>query len=218
MQSNTPMAPGTHQLPDLPYDYNALEPVIDEKTMRIHHDKHHKKYVDELNKAELAMVDVRKNDDYKYVAYWENELAFNGSGHILHSIFWTILTHPDKGGKPGKYTKSHIDWYFGGMDKFKANFSAAAAKVQGSGWCILGYNPAFYRLELLQCEKHQNLTQWGIIPILVLDVWEHAYYLKYQNEKDKYIERFWRLVNWDEVENRLIKAAQGHLPISMDRG
>lgn len=215
MQSNTPMAPGTHKLPPLPYDYNAIEPIIDEETMRIHHDKHHKKYVDDLNTAELAMVAIRRDDDYKYVMYWENELAFNGSGHILHSIFWTILTHPDNGGEPGKHTRAHIDWYFGGMDKFKANFSASAAKVQGSGWCILGYNPAFFRLELLQCEKHQNLTQWGIIPILVLDVWEHAYYLKYQNERDKYIEGFWRIINWAEVENRLIMATQGQLPTSM---
>lgn len=215
MNSNTPIAPGTHTLPPLPYAYNALEPIIDEETMRLHHDKHHKKYVDDLNTAELEMVQSRKDGDFQYVSFWENSLAFNGSGHILHSIFWTVMTSPGQGGAPGKYTRSHIDWYFGSVDKFTAQFNAAAIAVQGSGWAILGYNPAFRRLELLQCEKHQNLTQWGIIPILVLDVWEHAYYLHYQNNRAKYVENFWQIVNWNQVENRFLLACQGTLPITM---
>lgn len=215
MNSNAPMAPGTHVLPPLPYAYNALEPIIDEETMKIHHDKHHKKYVDDLNKAELEMVKVREKGDYEYVSHWANGLAFNGSGHTLHSIFWTVMIGPGEGGEPREYTRSHIDWYFGGLDKFKAEFIATANAVQGSGWCILGYNPAFRRLELLQCEKHQNLTQWGIIPILVLDVWEHAYYLKYKNERTKFVENFWQIINWEEVEKRLLLATQGVLPLEM---
>lgn len=213
--SYNPVAPGMHELPPLPYAYNALEPVIDKETMQIHHDKHHKKYVDDLNKAELAMVNVRKQGNYDYIAYWENALAFNGSGHILHSVYWTVMASPGTGGAPGQYTKSYIDWYFGSMDAFKSQFKAAANAVQGSGWCVLGYSPSFFRPELLQCEKHQNLTQWGIIPILVCDVWEHAYYLKYQNKRNEYIDNWWSLINWNEVERRLLQAARGVLPVTM---
>lgn len=208
-----PVAPGQHKLPPLHYAYTALEPVIDEETLQIHHDKHHKKYVDDLNKAELALVSVRDKSDYAYIKYWENELAFNGSGHILHSVYWTIMTSPGTGGSPGNHTSHYINQYFGNFEQFKDQFSAAAKAVEGSGWAILGYNPAFMRLELLQCEKHQNLTQWGIVPILVCDVWEHAYYLKYQNNRGTYVDAWWQLVNWAEVENRLIAAAPGFLPI-----
>jgi len=213
MEARVAAAPGTHVLPPLPYAYDALEPVIDAKTLEIHHDKHHKKYVDDLNKTELAMESVRKKSDYQWIKALENELAFNGSGHILHSIYWTIMTAPGQGGTPGQYTAQYINWYFGSFDNFKAQFTAAANAVEGSGWCILGYNPAFFRLELLQCEKHQNLTQWGLMPVLVCDVWEHAYYIKYQNQRAQYVDGWWRLVNWDEVEKRLSKAAHGVLPI-----
>ena len=211
MEINAPAAVGSHTLPPLPYPYDALEPLIDAETVTIHHDGHHKKYVDALNAAEFVLEAARKQGDYRFVKYWENELAFNGSGHILHSVYWTVMTRPDTGGSPGKYTSKYIDWYFGGFGAFKAQFSDAAGAVEGSGWCVLGYNPAFFRLELLQCEKHQNLTQWGIIPILVCDVWEHAYYLKYKNLRADYVEGWWRLVNWIEVEERFIKAAQGLL-------
>ena len=208
-----PVEAGKHVLPPLRYPYDALEPVIDAKTLQIHHDKHHKKYVDELNKAELALVAARNRGDYALVKGLENDLAFNGSGHILHSVYWTIMTHPGTGGNPGPNTMNHINWYFGSFDHFKAQFSAATKSVEASGWGILGYNPAFFRLELLQCEKHQNLTQWGMIPILVCDVWEHAYYLKYQNLRDNYVDAWWSLVNWNEVELRLVRASQGILPI-----
>ena len=215
IQNGTPIPAGKHTLPPLPYPYNALEPVIDTETLTIHHDKHHKKYVDDLNAAELALVSVRSQNDYKYIKYWENELSFNGSGHILHSVYWTIMTRPDTGGTPGECTQKHIDWYFGGFDAFKAQFTAAANAVEGSGWCVLGYNPAFSRLELLQAEKHQNLTQWGISPLLVCDVWEHAYYLKYKNVRADYVSAWWKLVNWSEVEKRLVNAANGILPLTV---
>jgi Fe-Mn family superoxide dismutase len=184
--------------------------------MRIHHDKHHKKYVDDLNKAELAMVSVREQGNYQFISFWENALAFNGSGYILHSVYWATMAPPGTGGAPGEYTQRYIDWYFGGFASFKAQFKAAAGAVQGSGWCILGYSPSFFRLELLQCEKHQNLTQWGLIPLLVCDVWEHAYYLKYQNRRDEYIDAWWNLINWNEVENRLLQAAHGILPMTRE--
>jgi len=208
----SPVPAGGHTLPPLKYAYNALEPVIGEETLRLHHDKHHKAYVDGLNKAELALVEARRQGDYQFVKYWENELAFNGSGHILHSVYWDIMAPPGTGAVPGEYTSYYIDQYFGSFEAFKAQFLAAAKAVEGSGWCVLGYNPAFFRLEILQAEKHQNLTQWGIIPILVCDVWEHAYYLGYQNEKPKFVDAWWQLINWNAVESRLLSAMGGVLP------
>jgi Fe-Mn family superoxide dismutase len=206
---------GQHQLPPLPYPYNALEPVISQRTMKIHHDKHHKSYVDGLNRAEINLVDVRRKSDYEYIKYWEKELAFNGSGHILHSIFWTVMAPQGMGGQPGTQTINQINNYFGNFKSFKDQFSAAAEKVEGSGWAILVWQPAWRRLEILQAEKHQNLTQWSGIPILVCDVWEHAYYLDYQNERRKFIDAWWDIINWYEVENRLILAANGNVPLTV---
>ncbi|MCL2081091.1 MAG: superoxide dismutase [Oscillospiraceae bacterium] len=202
-----------HVLPPLPYPYNALEPVIDSETMSIHHDKLHKGIVDALNKTELELVDARKKSDFTCIKFLENNLAFYGSGHILHSVFWTNMTYPGNGGNPGKYTSGYIDWYFGGFKAFKEQFLAAAKNVEASGWGILGYNPAFMRLEILQCEKFQNLTQWGIIPILVCDVWEHAYFLKYHELLEKYVDAWWGLVNWNDVERRLTDAGGAKLPL-----
>jgi Fe-Mn family superoxide dismutase len=201
---------GQHKLPELPYAYDALEPVIDEKTLRIHHDIHHKKYIDELNKTELDAQDMRNSGKFDNINLIQENLAFNGSGHILHSIYWTIMTSPDCGrnSNPGNITDALIKSYFKSFDMFKNQFIQAASKVHGSGWSILGYNPYFNHLEILQAEKHENMTQWGIIPVLVCDVWEHAYYLKYQNNRDEYINSWWTIINWAEVENRLIYAIQ----------
>lgn len=207
--------PGGHLLPPLPYDYDALEPVIGRETLMIHHNDHHKAYVDNLNKAELSMVDVRDSDDYQYIQYWENQLAFNGSGHILHSIYWTVMAPLGMGGQPGPYTLDQINCYFGDFDAFKAQFKNAAEKVEGSGWGILTWQPTWNRLEILQAEKHQNLTQWSGIPILVCDVWEHAYYLDYQYNRQKYIDAWWDLINWYEVERRLLLAMNGRVPMTM---
>lgn len=211
--SVVPVKPGGHVLPPLQYPYDALEPVIDSQTLRIHHDILHKRYVDSLNTAELAMVSARSKGDFEFIKYWENALAFNGSGDILHSVYWTNMTYPGMGGSPGEYTLSHINWYFGSFDAFKAQFIAASKAVEASGWGILGYNTAFYHLEILQCEKHQNLTQWGIIPILVCDVWEHAYFLQYQAQRDKFVDAWWQLINWNDVNWRLLNAAGGKLPL-----
>lgn len=211
----TMILPGQHQLPPLPYGYHALEPVISAETLRIHHDKHHKAYVDDLNLAETSLVEARKRGGYQYIKYWENELAFQGSGHILHSIYWTIMAPLRTGGQPGPHTRYQINCYFGGFTAFKEQFKNAAAKVEGSGWGILTWQPTWNRLEVLQAEKHQNLTQWSGIPILVCDVWEHAYYLDYQNERQKYIDSWWELINWYEVERRLILAMNGKVPLTI---
>jgi superoxide dismutase, Fe-Mn family len=213
MQYLSMVPPGQHKLPPLPYAYNALEPIISSATLHFHHDLHHKTYVDDLNKAELKLVELRKNKDFDLIKCWENELAFNGSGHILHSIYWTILAPRGKGGMPGPYTLTQINNYFGSLLSFQQQLTNAAIKVEGSGWGILTWQPTWQRLEILQAEKHQNLTQWSGIPILVLDVWEHAYYLDYQNRRKDYINALWQLVNWNEVEKRLLLAMRGQVPL-----
>lgn len=205
--------PGTHRLPPLPYAYDALEPIIDAQTMRIHHDQLHKQAVDALNQTELALVAARKNGNYSSIKCLEKDLAFFGSGDILHSIYWTIMTYPNMGGAPDVKFLNWINWSFGGFEAFKAQFSAAAKNVEASGWCILGYNPAFGRLDILQCEKHQDLTLWGIIPILVCDVWEHAYFLQYKSALDTFVDAWWKVVNWKEVQRRFADALNGRLTL-----
>jgi superoxide dismutase, Fe-Mn family len=192
---------GKHQLPPLPYPYNALEPYIDEKTMRIHHDEHHQSYVDGLNQAEIMMQRARQQGNFQLIKHWEREAAFNGAGHYLHTIFWEIMS-PKGGGKPTGSLLKQIEKDFGSYQSFKKHFSAAAEKVEGGGWAILVWSPRAGRLEILQAEKHQNLSQWDVIPLLPLDVWEHAYYLKYPNKRKKYIEAWWHVVNWPAVQQR----------------
>lgn len=196
---------GGHRLPPLPYPYNALEPVISEEIMRLHHDKHHQSYVDGLNKAELEMRKARDSGNFSLIKHWEREAAFHGSGHYLHTIFWNIMS-PHGGGKPSGQLSRAINNAFGGFEKFKNQFSEAAKNVEAVGWAILVWAPRSHRLEILTAEKHQNLTQWDVIPLLVLDVWEHAYYLQYKNERAKYVDNWWKIVNWREVEQRFNKA------------
>ena len=206
-----PVKAGEHVLPPLPYAYDALEPVIDRETMKIHHDKHAQAYVDGLNKAELNLQKARAENNFEFIQYFEGELAFNSSGHILHSIFWTVMAPPGTGGVPGTETAAAINSYFDSFDAFKNQFVSATNSVSGSGWGILVFNPAFGHLEILQCEKHQNLTQWGSVPILVCDVWEHAYYLKYQNRRADYVNAWWNIINWENVEQRFKAAKQGKI-------
>ncbi|WP_308723487.1 Fe-Mn family superoxide dismutase [Paenibacillus polysaccharolyticus] len=196
-----PVPIGGHTLPPLPYAYNALEPHIDELTMRIHHDKHHQSYVDGLNVAEKKLAESRKKNNFELIKHWERELAFNGAGHYLHTIFWTIM-NPAGGGKPTGMLAEQIKRDFGSYEAFKNQFTEAANKVEGSGWAMLVWSPRAHRLEILQAEKHQNLSQSDIVPLLPLDVWEHAYYLKHQNERKKYIEDWWNVIYWPAVAER----------------
>ncbi|MHB8916515.1 MAG: superoxide dismutase [Desulfocucumaceae bacterium] len=194
-----------HELPPLPYEYSALEPHYDEQTVRLHHDAHHKAYVDGLNNASAKLAEAREKGDFTLVKHWEREIAFHGSGHLLHSLFWDNMK-PNGGGPPMGEVAGQIEKDFGGYEAFKKQFSAAAAAVEGSGWAILCWNPEFGELVILTAEKHQNLTQWGVVPLLALDVWEHAYYLKYQNKRAAFIEAWWNLVNWDDVNRRYTSA------------
>jgi Fe-Mn family superoxide dismutase len=192
-----------HQLPPLPYAYDALEPYIDEQTMRLHHDIHHKGYVTGLNAAEAKLAEARAAGDFAAVKHLSREAAFHGSGHLLHSVFWPnmIAASEAKAAPDGDFAKA-IDSSFGSFEAFKGQFTAASIAVEGSGWGILAYRPADDSLVVLTAEKHQNLTQWGVIPLLVLDVWEHAYYLKYQNRRADYLNAWWNVVRWDRVAAR----------------
>ncbi|KOA21489.1 superoxide dismutase [Clostridium homopropionicum DSM 5847] len=191
-------------LPQLPYSYNALEPYYDEETVKIHHDKHHQAYVDGLNKAETKLKEARESGDFALIKHWERELAFNGAGHILHTLFWENMI--GNGSQPSGKILEKITENFGDIETFKKQFSAAAAAVEGSGWCVLVWIPKFEKLEILQVEKHQDLTIWGSVPLLILDVWEHAYYLKYQNRRADFISAWWNIVNWDVVNERYLVA------------
>lgn len=196
-----------YELSPLPYAYDALEPYYDEQTVRLHHDKHHAGYVAGLNKAEEKLAAARASGDYALIKHWERELAFHGSGHILHTIFWENMT-PGGGGQPSGDLARQIVKDFGSFDAFKAQFTAAAKAVEGSGWCVLGWVPSLERLVILQIEKHQDLTLWGVVPLLVVDVWEHAYYLKYQNQRAEWLSNWWHIVNWADVARRFAEASK----------
>jgi Fe-Mn family superoxide dismutase len=191
----------THELPPLPYPYDALAPHIDEETMRLHHDKHHQAYVDGLNAAEKALAEARAKGDYAYVQHWSKKLAFNGAGHSLHSLFWQVMAPPDNGGggQPSGALAERIDRDFGSFETFKAAFSAASKDVEASGWGTLNYRASDDSLVIMQVENHQKLTTWNAMPILCLDVWEHAYYVSYRNRRADYITAWWNVVNWDQV-------------------
>jgi len=197
-----------YELPPLPYPYEALEPYIDEQTMHLHHDIHHKGYVDGLNKADGELAKAREANDFALVKHWEREAAFHGSGHILHAIFWTNMAPAGNGGggTPEGVLAQQIEKDFGSFDKFKAQYMAATTAIEGSGWGILAWQPLGRKLVILTAEKHQQLTQWGAVPLLVLDVWEHAYYLKYQNKRGEYVKAFFNIVNWADVAARFEKA------------
>lgn len=195
----------SHTLPDLAYAYDALEPFYDEATVRLHHDMHHQAYIDGLNNAEAQWTDALGKGDFILIKHLERELAFHGSGHILHTMFWENMK-PDGGGPADGAVAALIDRDFGSFDKFKKVFTASAVAVEGSGWAILACNPIFEKLVVLQAEKHQDLTQWGAVPLLIIDVWEHAYYLKYQNRRAEWIKAWWNIVNWEVVEKRFAAA------------
>jgi Fe-Mn family superoxide dismutase len=192
---------GEYELPPLPYAYDALEPYIDETTMRLHHDKHHAGYVRGLNNAKAKVTEAMDTSDFGLIKHWERELAFHGSGHFLHSIFWNNMG--PKQGKPSKKLMEYINKSFGSFDRFKDLFFNATKAVEGSGWGILAYEAVGDQLVVLQAEKHHNLTQWITVPLLACDVWEHAYYLKYQNKRADYVKGFMEVVNWEDVSARL---------------
>ncbi len=194
-----------YELPPLPYAKDALEPYYDEATVTLHHDKHHQGYVNGLNGALDKLAAARRDGDLGLVKHLEREVAFHGGGHLLHSIFWTNLA-PGGGGRPEGPLAAAIDRDFGSFDAFSKHMRAATNAVEGSGWGVLAADPDGH-LVVLQVEKHQNQLLPGWAPILVIDVWEHAYYLKYQNRRAEFVDAVMdHLVNWNDVAARYAKA------------
>lgn len=194
-------------LPDLPYDYAALEPHISGRIMELHHDKHHATYVKGANAALEQLAAAREAGDLANVNKLEKDLAFNLGGHVNHSIFWTNLS--PEGGEPAGELKDALDEHFGGAEKFREQFSAVALGVQGSGWAVLGYEQLGGNLTTFQLFDQQGNVPFGVTPLLMLDVWEHAYYLDYQNVRADYVKAFWNIVNWENVAERLATARAG---------
>ena len=196
-----------YTLPDLPYDYAALEPHISATIMQLHHDKHHQAYVTGANTALEQLAEARDSGNLANVNKLEKDLAFNLGGHTNHSIFWTNLS-PDGGDKPTGDLASAIDDHFGSFDKFSAHFTAAALGVQGSGWAVLAWDSIGERLIIVQLFDQQGNLPAGIVPLLMLDVWEHAYYLDYKNVRADYVKAFWNIANWENVQRRFQTAGE----------
>uniref|UniRef100_A0A6G1SHN5 Superoxide dismutase n=1 Tax=Aceria tosichella TaxID=561515 RepID=A0A6G1SHN5_9ACAR len=195
-----------HTLPDLPYDYNALEPAISAEIMKLHHTKHHATYVNNLNVAEEKLAEALHKGDTTAVVQLQNVIKFNGGGHINHSIFWHNLS-PSGGGDPPSELLTLINGSFGSVDNLKQAMSTAAISVQGSGWAWLGYNKDAQKLHVTTTANQDPLQPThGLVPLLGIDVWEHAYYLQYKNVRPDYVKAIWRVVNWKDVAERLHKA------------
>ena len=196
-----------YTLPELPYDYAALEPHISGKIMELHHDKHHAAYVAGANAALEALTAARDAGDLGAINLWEKNLAFNLGGHTNHSIFWKNLS-PNGGGEPTGELAEAINRDFGSFEKFKAHFSAAATSLQGSGWAVLGYDHIAGRLLVEQLTDQQGNTSVNFTPLLMLDMWEHAFYLQYKNVKADYVKAVWNVFNWDDVAERFAAATK----------
>lgn len=190
----------------LPYSLDALEPYYSKETLDLHYNILYKNYVQKTNQALVNLDRARTENNFTNIKCLEKELSFQGSGALLHALFFENL-------KPANEIDDVLDFRlerqiikdFGSFDKFKNQFVQAAINVEASGWCILVWVREFNKLEILQCEKHQNLTLWGCIPILVIDMWEHSYYLQYKTRRIDYINAFWNIVNWKEANKRLAR-------------
>jgi Fe-Mn family superoxide dismutase len=194
-----------YELPDLDYDYGALEPHYSARMLELHHSKHHKAYVDGVNSTLDKLAAARDADDMSAIVGLEKALAFNLSGHVLHTVFWKNL-HPNGGDRPDGELASAIDEFFGSFDAFRAQLTSAATSVQGSGWGALSWEALGERLYIEQVYDHQgNVGQSGV-PLLVIDAWEHAYYLQYENRRADYVQAIWNVLNWADVAARFERA------------
>ena len=194
-----------YTLPDLDYDYGALEPYYSAHMLELHHDKHHKAYVDGVNATLDKLAASRDSGDMSALVGLEKTLAFNLSGHVLHTLFWKNMT-PHGNDRPDGELAAAIDEHFGSFDKFRAQMTGAAGTVQGSGWGALSWEPLGERLFIEQVYDHQgNVGQSGV-PLLVIDAWEHAYYLQYENRRQEYVEAIWNVLNWADVAQRFDRA------------
>lgn len=202
---------GPYSLPALPYGYSDLEPHLSAQIVKLHHDVHHAGYVKGANEALAGLARIRREggEAVRQVRAVTDSLTFNLAGHLLHCVYWNSMAR-DGGGAPAADTEiaKMLKRDFGPFEAFVGQFSAAAAQVQGSGWAILGYEPLARRLLVMEAEKHQNWHGPGVVPLLALDVWEHAYYLQYQNQRTSYIKAFFNVIHWADADARL-RAATG---------
>lgn len=189
---------------DLPYPIDALEPYYNKETLLIHYDKLYTGYVDKTNQTEEKLRLARASNDFSNIKCLEKELSFQGSGAILHQLFFENMG-PSIPTSPSIELMEQINKDFESFETFKKQMTEAAKVVEASGWCLLVWVQLFNKLEVLQCEKHQNLTLWGCKPLLVLDMWEHSYFLQYKSNREEYINAFWNIVNWNEVNKRFKK-------------
>ena len=194
-----------YELPDLPYDYSALEPHYSARVLELHHDKHHAAYVKGANAVLEKLEEARASGDFDTINQLEKNLAFHLSGHVLHSIFWLNMS-PDGGGKPEGELGDAVVEHLGSFDACQAQLTEAAMNVQGSGWGALSWEPVGQRLIVEQVYDHQGNVGQGGPPLLVLDMWEHAYYLQYENRKAEWVDAFWNIVDLDDVATRFEKA------------
>ena len=194
-----------YELPRLPYPYGALAPTLSEEILRVHHDRHHAGYVNGLNKTLAALDQARAAGDFSAIRTLSRNLTFHASGHILHSLYWTSM-RPGRAIQPRGALRQALERDFGSIQKFLAHFAAAAKAVEGSGWAALVFEPLGKRLLVLQVQNHQNLAIWGSVPLLVCDVWEHAYYLQYGNNRGAYVDAFCRIIDWEWVARRYAAA------------
>jgi Fe-Mn family superoxide dismutase len=190
-----------YTLPELDYGYDALEPYLSAEILELHHGKHHKAYVDGANTTFEKLGHARETGDFGTINQLEKNMAFHLSGHVLHSMFWKNMA-PDAGGEPEGELAAAVKEHFGSFDAFRAQLSEAALNVQGSGWSALSWEPIAGRLIVEQVYDHQGNIGQGGPPLLVLDMWEHAYYLQYKNVKGDWVDGFWNLVNWPDVAER----------------
>jgi Fe-Mn family superoxide dismutase len=199
-----------YELPELPYDYTALEPHYSAEVLELHHDKHHKAYVDGANTTFEKLGEARESGDFGTINQLEKNMAFHLSGHVLHSLFWTNMS-PDAGGEPEGELAAAVAEHFGSYDAFRAQLTEAAMNVQGSGWGALSWEPLAGRLIVEQVYDHQGNVGQGGPPLLVLDMWEHAFYLQYKNVKKDWVDAYWNLVNWPDVATRFERVRSLHL-------
>lgn len=197
---------GNFELQPLPYAKNFLEPSMDEETLHLHYTFHHGDAVKAANKDLQMVKKALDENSVETVDYWTKKLSYHLSSHILHTIFWTNLTN--KKMDPKAELLKQIEKDFGTYDRLKLLISKTSKGVDGNGWGILGYHPSTQKLTMLQCENHEKLTQWGVIPILVIDVWEHSYYLKYRNRRAEFVDNLLPIINWDNVSERFSKAVK----------
>jgi Fe-Mn family superoxide dismutase len=190
----------TYTLPELSYDYASLEPHISARIMELHHSKHHQAYVTGANAALDAMAEARESGNFGNLPKLQKDLAFHLGGHVNHSVFWQNLS-PTGGEAQGELLAA-ITEYFGSFDAFKAHFTASAMGIQGSGWAYLAWDAMGNRLVIGQLYDQQGNIALGSVPLLMLDMWEHAFYLDYQNVKGDYVKAFWNIINWEDVAKR----------------